>query len=366
MTFAPWNGLLGGTAAMGRDTTDMIIPMTSNKGGLESAGQSLAPGEIPRGRHQSLIFGSGSRMSRELFRELSSAEGPSAVSAFQAFMQTSVALEERREGVVSTMSRAARLDPVELLSVWLDAQALGHLVLLAFRLDAPWFTEMVLELRPENWTPTHAITSQRIMGVSLRGAFAVGQLHSTALDLYVGALERPAQPLEHFDAVLALASLSLQQPHLATVARLAVEEWAGRATSDYGFRKELRLSFATVLDDPGRAREWSLAWCRDVLELRGSREAQTALAMAQRCGLPEKEALLLTALGHSGDCGAIVDGLSPAVLLLSHLYARDSDELYPPAAAIEYVNDRWTPELGVDVLRRTISVAFERSPHTWS
>jgi len=46
-------------------------------------------------------------MSRELFRELLSAEGPSAVSAFQAFMHTSVALGERRAGVVSTMSRAA-------------------------------------------------------------------------------------------------------------------------------------------------------------------------------------------------------------------------------------------------------------------
>jgi len=53
-------------------------------------------------------------MSRELFREHLSAEGPSAVSAFQAFMHTSVALGERRAGVVSTMSRAAHLDPVEL------------------------------------------------------------------------------------------------------------------------------------------------------------------------------------------------------------------------------------------------------------
>jgi len=314
----------------------------------------------------SLIFGSGSRMSRELFRELLSAEGPSAVSAFQAFMHTSVALGERRAGVVSTMSRAAHLDPVELLSLWLDAQALGHLVLLAFRPDAPWFTEMVLELRPENWTPTHAITCQRIMGVALRGAFAVGRLRSTALELYVGALKRPAQPLEHFDAVLALASLALQQPHLATVARLAVEEWAGRATSKSGFRKELGLSFAMVLDDPGRARERALAWCRDVLELRGSGEAQTALAMAQRCGVPEKEALLLTALGHAGDCGAIVDDLSPAVLLLTNLCARNPDELYPPAAVLEYVSDRWTPELGVNVLRRTISDASERSPRTWS
>src|SRR5260221_8593550 len=95
----------------------------SDKGVPESAGQSVDPGEILRALHQSLIFGSGSQMSRELFRELSSAEGPSAVSAFQAFVRTSIALEERHAGVVSTISRAARLDPVELLGLWLDAQA---------------------------------------------------------------------------------------------------------------------------------------------------------------------------------------------------------------------------------------------------
>src|SRR5690348_10477358 len=88
---------------------------SSDEGVLESAGQSVDPGEILRALHRSLIFGSGSRMSRELFRELLSAEGPSAVSAFQAFMDTSVALGERRAGVVSTMSLAAHLDPVELL-----------------------------------------------------------------------------------------------------------------------------------------------------------------------------------------------------------------------------------------------------------
>src|SRR5262245_36935435 len=104
----------------------------SDKGVLESPGQSVDPGEILRALHQSLIFGSGSRMSRELFRELLSAEGPSAVSAFQAFMHTSVALEERRARVVSRMSRAAHLDPGELLSLWLDEQAVGHLVLLVF------------------------------------------------------------------------------------------------------------------------------------------------------------------------------------------------------------------------------------------
>src|SRR5260221_10986046 len=109
----------------------------SDKGVPESAGQSVHPGEILRALHQSLIFGSGSRMSRELFRELLSAEGPSAVSALKTFMHTSIALGERHAGVVSTMSRAAHLDPEELRSLWLDAHPPGHLVLLSFPLEAP-------------------------------------------------------------------------------------------------------------------------------------------------------------------------------------------------------------------------------------
>ena len=38
------------------------------------------------------------------------------------------------------------------------------------------------------------------------------------------------------------------------------ESDAASATSASEFRKELVFSFATVLDDPDRAREWSLAW----------------------------------------------------------------------------------------------------------
>jgi len=77
----------------------MTIPMTSSdKGGLESAGQSLDPGEIRRGRHQSLIFGSGSRMSRELFRELSSAAVLTPVRALSVagYGERSTMLQARR------------------------------------------------------------------------------------------------------------------------------------------------------------------------------------------------------------------------------------------------------------------------------
>jgi hypothetical protein len=239
---------------------------------------------------------------------------------------------------VSTTPLAAQIGPVELLSFWLDAHALGHLALLAYQQNAPWFTEMVHELRLENWTPTHALTCERIMGVTLRGAVAVGRLGSTALDLYLEALTRPSQPLEHFDAVLALASLALQWPSFASPARLAIEEWAGRATSASEFRKELVFSFATVLDDPDRAREWSLAWSRQILELRGSQEAQKVLGLAKRSGVSEKTVLLLTALGHSGDSGSIVDDLSPPIVLLAYLSSRSSAELYPPAELLDYVN----------------------------
>ena len=109
---------------------------SDDNGGLESVGHSRESGELRHEEHQALIFGSGSRMTRELFRELSSNEGPSGLSAFQALMQASVALAGRRAGIIATMSRGTQPDPVELLSLWLDAHALGHLALLAYRLDA--------------------------------------------------------------------------------------------------------------------------------------------------------------------------------------------------------------------------------------
>src|SRR5262249_40864014 len=176
-----------------------------------------------------------------------------------------------------------------------------------------------------HWTPTHAVTCERIMSVALRGAFATGRLGPAALELYIGVLDRPAQPLEHFDAVLALASLALQRPELAAGARSAVEQWEARATSAWGFRKELALSFMLALDDPGMTRTWSLAWCRGLLERRGAEAAQRVLAMAPRFGVSEEDALLLTALGHSGDCALILDGLSPAILLLPLLCAHRAD-----------------------------------------
>ena len=323
--------------------------------------------EGPRcARHQWLVFGSGERLSREQFRELSSTDVASGVAAFKELMHASLALEERRAGILSTISRSASPDPVEFLSLWLDAHALGHLALLAFRGDHAWFAEMVRELRPVSWTPTHALVCERIMSVALRGAVAVGRLGSTALEIYGRILESPAQPLEHFDAVLALASVALQQPALAPAARSAVEEWASRATSGLGFRKELRLSFERVLDDPGLARAWSLAWCRDLLERRGALEARATLAVAERFGASEEEILLLTALGHSGDCAVLVDGLFPTILLLSHVCARSADELYAPAAIVRHLSDRWTPQLGVDVLRRSIADAAERPRPAWS
>jgi len=39
----------------------------------------------------------------------------------------------------------------------------------------------------------------------------------------------------------------------------------------------------------------------------------------------------------------------------AHFVISSSAELYPPAELLAYVNDRWTPELGMDVLGRTIT-----------
>jgi hypothetical protein len=198
--------------------------------------------------------------------------------------------------LVSTVSRNATPDPVALLRHWLDAHALGHLALLSFRDDLTWFSEMLRAVTVKRWTPTFALVRERIMSVALRGARAAGQLGETALALYLPILRSPAEPLEHFNAVLALAMVCLTNPHLAPLARPPLNEWASRAAGTDGFRKELMESIAFLLDDTDGARIWSMGWCREVLSIHGARDTEALLAKAGTLGVSEYEILLLAAL----------------------------------------------------------------------
>ena len=76
--------------------------------------------------------------------------------------------------------------------------------------------------------------------------------------------------------------------------------------------------------------------------------------------LLESELLLLAALNDVSDCGVFLGGLSPAVLLLSHLRDRNPDEFYAPARAIPILAQTWTPELSLDVLGRSLSATVAR------
>jgi hypothetical protein len=58
-----------------------------------------------------------------------------------------------------------------------------------------------------------------------------------------------------------------------------------------------------------------------------------------------------------GDCAIFYQGLSPAVLLLSHLEARSAEALYPPSEFFPVLARTWSPELAVDVLSRSIPAA---------
>jgi hypothetical protein len=139
---------------------------------------------------------------------------------------------------------------------------------------------MLREVTVKRWTPTHALVRERLMSVALRGAWAAGQLGETALALYLPVLRSPAEPLEHFDAALALAMVSLKDPHLAPLARPALAQWASRALGVGGFRKEWMESVAFLLDDLNGARIWSMGWCRRVLSLHGTRNEEVLLAKA--------------------------------------------------------------------------------------
>ena len=305
-------------------------------------------------RAQMVVFGSGNWLSREAFQELATPTAPRGVEFFKLLVRTTIALEGPRAGLLSTVSRNAAPDRVALVRHWLDVHALGHLALLSFRGELAWFAEMLREVTVERWTPTHALVRERLMSVALRGAWAAGQLGETALALYLPVLRSPAEPLEHFNAALALAMVSLKNPHLAPLARPALDQWASRATGAGRFRKALMESVAFLLDNPNGARIWSMEWCPRVLSLHGARDERALLAKAATLSVSQDELLVLTALNDVGDCGISVGGLYPAVLMLSHVHGRSADEFYAPSRIVPLLTQPWTPDLGLDALRRSV------------
>jgi hypothetical protein len=302
-----------------------------------------------------LIFASGNWLSREAFQDL--AEGaPHGGVFFKLFMQTAARLEEHRAGLLHVISRNERADPIALLHHWLQVHALGHLAVLSFRKDIGWFSEMLRETQLERWTPTHVLVRERMMSIALRGAWAAGQLGESALTLYLPILRSPVEPLEHFNAVLALAMVSLRRRDLATHVRAGIAEWASRGTGSPGFRKALQRSVTLLHDDPDEARAWSLQWCHGPPAVRGGRKKRPP-GIERPLGEAERDLLVLAGMNDLGDCAIFYQGLSPAVLLLSHLEARSAEALYPPSEFFPVLARTWSPELAVDVLSRSIPAA---------
>ncbi len=301
-----------------------------------------------------LIFASGSWLSREAFQDL--ARSPTSGRAFfRRFMQTAVGLEEYRAGLLHLISRAEPADPIALLHHWLQAHALGHLALLSFRDDVGWFSEMLREIPVTKWTPTHVLVRERIMSIALRGAWATARLGESALTLYLPILRTPAAPLEHFNAVLAVAMVSLERPDLTSDVRAGIAEWASRESGS-GVRKELRRSVALLLDDPEKAQAWSLRWCRALPPVRSAFENRT-FGTEEAFGVTEHDFVVCAGMNDPGDCAVLHQGLSPAVLLLSQLKSRSAEALYPPSRLIPILMQPWSPESTVDVLRRSVPPA---------
>jgi hypothetical protein len=285
--------------------------------------------------------------------------------SFKALMHIASGLDEQRASLLAAVVSNSPLDRVALLRHWLDVHALGHLAVCAFVGDATWFADMVAEVRPRTWTPSFALTRERIMGVALRGAWAAARLGAIGVDLYASALRRPAQPLEHFDAVLALAAIAQRDSSVVGLIRLELDQWAARARAQGGDVAALRRALVNcvtwLLDDPTGAREWSLAWCRSrvAATLGADSLSDSALASAASSfALSVDELLVLFGINDVVDCGTLVnERIAPAILLLSQVGQREAIELYfsPHAAAV--LSTPWTPDLGIDVLRRSIAVA---------
>jgi hypothetical protein len=172
--------------------------------------------------------------------------------------------------------------------------------------------------------------------------------NALGVDLYASALRHPAQPLQHFDAVLALAAIAQRHSGLVGPIRVELHQWAARGC------------VTRLLDDPTGARECSLAWCRSRVaatlgaDIVSDRALESA---ASSFSLSVDELLVLSGINDVGDCGTLVNGcIAPAILLLSQVGQREAIELYFSSHVAAVLSTPWTPDLGIDVLRRSIAV----------
>lgn len=86
-------------------------------------------------------------------------------------------------------------------------------------------------------------------------------------------------------------------------------------------------------------------------------QASRPPGLERAVGAAERDLLILAGMNDPGDCAIFFQGLSPAVLLLSHLETRGAEALYPPSEFIPVLAPPWSPELAVDVLSRSIAAA---------
>ena len=165
--------------------------------------------------------------------------------------------------------------------------------------------------------------------------------------------------------MLALAAIAQRHSRLVGPIRVELEQWAARASAQGGDVAALRRALVDcvtwLLDDPTGAREWSLAWCRSRVgaTLGADTISDSALeSVASSFSLSVDELLVLSGINDVVDCGTLVDEcIAPAILLLSQLGQREAIELYFSSHVAAVLSTPWTPDLGIDVLRRSIAVA---------
>src|SRR5262249_47881676 len=157
----------------------------------------------------------------------------------------------------------------------------------------------------------------------------------------LAALDKPLEPIEHFDAVLALCSIALAEPDLTPTVMAAVACWASRSSLQGGgtaaFRKQTLESARVLFSSPGGAQGWRTAWCERWLAAESGSTTEAVRTTAAAAGVPQHELVALGALNDVGDCGRFVDGLAPAILLLPLAINRGAAAFYEPASILPLV-----------------------------
>jgi hypothetical protein len=267
-------------------------------------------------------------------------------------------LDSVRRNYLTRHDKEYRNDPdvrSALFNVWNTTFAIGTRLVLAAMGDLT-----VTETKGRDWQlpvgPTFPATAERILAVTMRGAWAAARMGRPFIPAYKRILSTPVDPKARIDAAIAMSAIGLRHARYRDDAR----RYIGALVDTPGARDRPLAEFVVaachrVLDDPEGATRDAIAHGAALLVLHGDLLPEgSPYKYAQAADVPRDIALLVGANGLQESFDEVTFDLLPWVAGLA-----SAEELYYPRDMARALNIEWTPDLIEQVYARHLGAKHE-------